>query len=228
MRRRSRWNRASATAREVASGPWAVVVLAVVFLVGIATGVAVVRPDRGSSSPPVGKPVGAPGSPQAADLPAPSDLPTTQEPQLPVGMSVEIPSIGVQSELIGLHIQPDNSLGVPADFGVAGLWTEGAAPGTPGPAIVVGHVNSVNGPAVFARLHDLQPGASVVIRKADGSALTYAVERSDQYAKSSFPTAVVYGATAAPTLRLITCGGTFDRTRREYTDNVVVFAHLVT
>jgi len=143
-------------------------------------------------------------------------------------MSVEIPSIGVKSELIGLKIQPDRSLGVPADFGVAGLWTEGAMPGTPGPAIVVGHVDSVNGPAVFYRLRDLQPGAPVVIRKADGSVLTYAVERSDEYPKSSFPTDVVYGATAAPTLRLITCGGTFDRTRREYTDNVVVFAHLVT
>jgi len=212
----------------VASGPWAVVVLVVVFLVGIATGVAFVRPDRGSSSPPVGNPVGSPAASQASDLPASSDLPTTQGPQLPVGMSVEIPSIGVKSELIGLHIQPDGSLGVPADFGVAGLWTEGAMPGTPGPAIVVGHVDSVNGPAVFYRLRDLQPGASVVVRKADGSALTYVVERSDKYAKSSFPTEVVYGPTAGPTLRLITCGGTFDRSRREYTDNVVVFAHLAT
>jgi len=227
MRRRSRWNRTSATARGVVSRPWAVVVLAAVFLVGMATGVTVVRPNRGSSSRPAGNPVGAPGASQAADLPTPSDLPR-QDPQLPVGMSVEIPSISVKSELIGLHIQPDSSLGVPADFGVAGLWTEGAAPGTPGPTIVVGHVNSVKGPAVFSRLHELEPGASVVIRKADGSALTYAVERSDQYAKSSFPTQVVYGATAGPTLRLITCGGTFDRTRREYTDNVVVFAHLVT
>jgi len=212
----------------VASGPWAIVVLAVVFLIGIATGVAVVAPDRGSSSPPVRNPIGPPGASQTAALPAPSDLPTDQGPQLPVGMSVEIPSIGVKSELIGLHIQPDGYLGVPADFGVAGLWTEGAVPGTAGPAIVVGHVNSVKGPAVFSRLNDLRPGATVVIRKADGSALTYAVERSDQYAKSSFPTEVVYGATAGPTLRLITCGGTFDRARREYTDNVVVFAHLVT
>jgi len=143
-------------------------------------------------------------------------------------MSVEIPSISVKSELIDLHILDDGSLGVPADFGVAGLWTEGALPGNPGPAIVVGHLNSVSGPAVFSRLRDLRPGAPVVIRKADGSALTYAVERSDQYAKSSFPTEAVYGATADPTLRLITCGGTFDRSRREYTDNVVVFARLVT
>ena len=63
-------------------------------------------------------------------------------------------------------------------------------------------------------------------RRADGTTLRFTVTRTARYPKSAFPTAEVYGPTADAELRLITCGGRFDRSRRSYVDDVVVFARL--
>ena len=42
--------------------------------------------------------------------------------------------------------------------------------------------------------------------------------------KDAFPSERVYAPTTGPSLRLITCGGRFDRSVRSYEDNVVVYA----
>jgi sortase (surface protein transpeptidase) len=142
-------------------------------------------------------------------------------------VSLEIPSIGVRTTLVDLGLQADGTLAVPDDFGVAGWWSGGSRPGVAGPAVIVGHVDSYRSAAVFYRLRDLAPGASVLVHRKDGSTVTFAVEGLRQFPKDRLPTAAVYGPTAVPSLRLITCGGTFDRSRHRYEDNVVAFAHLV-
>ncbi|HEX6382317.1 MAG TPA: sortase, partial [Acidimicrobiia bacterium] len=73
---------------------------------------------------------------------------------------------------------------------------------------------------------ELRPGNDVRIHRADGSVITFMVERSKQVPKNAFPTDEVYGPTPDPTLRLITCGGSFDRRTGHYRDNTIVFLRL--
>jgi sortase (surface protein transpeptidase) len=93
--------------------------------------------------------------------------------------------------------------------------------------VLLGHVDSRDGPAVFYRLRDLRPGDVVEVGTTDGGVTRYAVERTEQVAKDAFPTFAVFGATADDVLRLVTCAGTFDRGARSYTDNLVVHARRV-
>jgi sortase (surface protein transpeptidase) len=139
-------------------------------------------------------------------------------------VAVEIPSIGVSSRLIRLGLNADGTMEVPRDYGVAGWFTGGAMPGEDGPAVISGHVDSKSGPAVFYRLRDLGRGDTVRVRRADGRWLAFEVTGSARYAKAEFPTDAVFGPVTGPVLRLITCGGAFDRSSGHYLDNVVVTA----
>ncbi len=141
--------------------------------------------------------------------------------------SIWINSISAGSELIDLDLNPNGSLQVPVDFGVAGWWKRGPRPGDPGPAVITGHLDSTKGPGVFAKLGRVKPGDEVWIRRNDGTKLTFVVTRIDRYPKRAFPTRNVYTGTDAAELRVITCGGNFDRANSSYEDNIVVFAKLV-
>ncbi|MDP9429439.1 MAG: class F sortase [Actinomycetota bacterium] len=139
---------------------------------------------------------------------------------------VRVPAIGVDSELLRLGTDATGVLVPPGDFDRAGWFADGAVPGDVGPAVVAGHVDSVDGPAVFYRLTELAPGDEVVIDAEDGTTARFTVTRTGRYPKSEFPTEAVYGPTPRAELRLVTCGGDFDRSRRSYVDNVVVTAVL--
>jgi Sortase domain len=138
-----------------------------------------------------------------------------------------IPAIGVATPLVRLGLEADGAMAVPGDFGRAGWFTGGPVPGQVGPAVIAGHVDSRTGPAVFYRLRELRAGQAVLVERADGSRLRFVVERARSYPKAGFPTAAVFGPVPAAELRLITCGGDFDRARGSYRDNLVVFARLV-
>jgi hypothetical protein len=145
-----------------------------------------------------------------------------RRPSVPV--RIEIPRIGVRAPVIRLGLNPDRSLEVPKDYGDAGWWSGGARPGERGPAVIAGHVDSHTGPAVFYRLTDLRPNDEIVVIARDGTRTRFAVVGSEHYPKAHFPTDRVYGPTDGPTLRLITCGGEFDRSTGHYLDNTVVYA----
>jgi len=139
---------------------------------------------------------------------------------------VRVPSIGVDSSLQPLGLQPDKTLQTPTQWDVAGWYAGGVRPGDPGPAVIAGHVDSRNGPAVFFRLRDLHVGDSVYVTTQSGRTLHFVVDTSQRYPKDRFPTEAVYGPTALPVLRLITCTGAFDAANHNYLDNLVVTAHL--
>ena len=155
---------------------------------------------------------------------APAPRPARRE-RAAIPVRVEIPSIGVRAPVIKLGLNPDRSLEVPTDFGDTGWWSGGARPGERGPAVIVGHVDSKTGPAIFYRLRELRRGDKIVVVGGDGSRVRFTVEGSEKYPKDDFPTARVYGRTDGPTLRLITCGGDFDSSTGHYVDNTVVYAH---
>jgi sortase (surface protein transpeptidase) len=116
---------------------------------------------------------------------------------------------------------------VPDDFARAGWFAGGPQPGQIGPAVIAGHVDSRTGPAVFYRLHELRPGDQVRVVRADRRVVSFQVESLASYPKWALSADEVFGATTAPSLRLITCAGSFDRARRSYRDNLVVSARIV-
>lgn len=140
---------------------------------------------------------------------------------------VDVDSIGVHAPVVVLGRNPDASMQVPATAGDVGWYGFGPAPGAAGPAVLAGHVDTKTGPAVFLRLRELRVGARIVVTRADGTRATFAVRRVAQYPKAAFPTDAVFGSVIGAELRLITCGGAFDRSTGHYVSNVVVFASSV-
>jgi sortase (surface protein transpeptidase) len=143
-----------------------------------------------------------------------------------VPVRVEIPKIGVASSLDRLGQAPDKTVQEPTQWAVAGWYAPGTRPGDPGSAVILGHVDSKRGPAVFYRLRELRRGDQIKIARADGSSVRFIVQRTEQYPKDRFPTDAVYYPTLTPALRLVTCGGDFDATAGHYRSNVIVFATL--
>jgi Sortase domain len=139
---------------------------------------------------------------------------------------VRIPAIRVDSGLQPLGRAADGSIDTPVNPDVAGWYAEGPRPGQPGPAVIIGHVDSHDRAAVFFRLTELAPGALVYVDRADGTTATFRVTGQSRVPKTQFPTDVVYWPTLQPSLRLVTCGGGFDRSTGSYRENVIVFAVL--
>ena len=147
-------------------------------------------------------------------------------------ISLAIPAIGVRSPL-SLHLgqTAQRTIEVPAPgphYDEAGWYKYSPTPGALGPAVIVGHVDSAeNGPSVFFKLGALRPRDKVRITRADGSVAVFAVNSVRSFDKSAFPTKLVYGNTDHAALRLITCGGAFDRDTGSYQSNTVVLASLI-
>jgi hypothetical protein len=159
-----------------------------------------------------------PATGPALDLsPLPRSLPET----------VRIPAIGVDAHIIALGTGDDDIVNVPSlSTPMLTSWFDGGVtPGQVGPAVLFGHVDSaVTGPAVFYRLGALQPGDLVYVTRADGSTAVFDVDAIDLYSEDAFPDRAIYGSTASPVLRLVTCGGDFDTKTHLYLDRTVAWA----
>jgi hypothetical protein len=136
---------------------------------------------------------------------------------------VRIPAIGVDTGLEDLTLNTTGQLNAPVSYDQAGWYSDGVLPGDSGPAVIAGHVDSVSGPAVFYRLHELVAGDTVAVLRG-GVWVSFRVITVEQYAKDQFPNERVYRPTPDAELRLITCGGEFDRRQLSYQDNIVVYA----
>ncbi len=166
-----------------------------------------------------------------AALPAPTGPivapPQTAAPK-PVAapVSLTIPLIGVQTNLITLGLASNGELQVPplASASVAGWYTGSPRPGAIGSAIIVGHIDSGNSAGVFVRLNTLTRGDKVYVKRADGTLVEFRVTSVQSYLKDDFPTQEVYGPVPDAELRLITCGGAFDAATGHYLRNIVVYA----
>jgi hypothetical protein len=141
---------------------------------------------------------------------------------------IDIPKIAAHSTLVPLGLQPDGTIQVPPVSTPlqAGWYSYGPTPGEIGPAVVLGHVDGNRQKGIFYRLKELTPGDRISVSRKDGSTAVFVVRKVDQVDKDAFPENLVYGNTSDAELRLITCGGSFDRTAHSYVDNVIVFAEL--
>ncbi|MEU5266375.1 class F sortase [Amycolatopsis sp. NPDC021455] len=144
-------------------------------------------------------------------------------------VSIDIPKIGAHSSLIPLGLNPDNTIQVPPVTTPlqAGWYTYAPTPGETGPAVVLGHVDGNHQKGIFFRLKELAAGDRVSIARKDGTTAQFEVTKVHQVPKKDFESEGVYNDTADAELRLITCGGVFDRSAHNYVDNIVVYARLV-
>ncbi|GAA4954209.1 class F sortase [Nonomuraea thailandensis] len=142
--------------------------------------------------------------------------------------AVYIPSIGVAAPLMELGLDARGAIQNPPfdPPNLAGWYRYGPVPGQRGAAVITGHLDTRTGPAVFARLKDVKRGAQVQVLRADRSVAVFVVEKVEHTPKRRFPAEKVYGELRYPGLRLVTCGGAFDRQAHSYEDNTIVYAHL--
>jgi sortase (surface protein transpeptidase) len=139
---------------------------------------------------------------------------------------VTIPRIGVSQDLQPIGLNADRSMQLPPDPAKPGWYTKAPMPGELGPAVIAGHVTWEGRPSVFFKLGELAVGHTVEVTRKDGSTAVFAVTRIETVRKDAFPRKAVYGFIDHAGLRLITCGGTFDRESERYLSNVVVYAKL--
>jgi len=143
----------------------------------------------------------------------------------PVHLS--IPALGVSVSVGVLGLNPDRTVQVPTNFAQPGWYKFGSAPGQLGSTVILGHVDSYKGPAVFFRIKQLRPGDRVIVRSANGKTYKYSVIGVRMYLKSKFPDYLVYGPRPYSALQLVSCGGVFDHRAGSYLSNIVVFTALV-
>ena len=176
-------------------------------------------PGEGGSPAPSGTPSATPG-------PAPgAAAPVLAEGVVPA--RVDVPAIDLSEPLIDLGLDGEGAMEVPVDADDVGWFTGGGRPGGRGPTVIAGHVDSTTGPAVFFRLDELVVGDEVTVTDVEGGVVRYTVTEVIDVPKAEFPTARVFGAQPTDQLRLVTCGGAFDRASGHYEENRVVFAEPV-
>jgi LPXTG-site transpeptidase (sortase) family protein len=142
-------------------------------------------------------------------------------------VNLNIPSLNISAPFIHLGLNADHTLEVPKTATDVGWFIHGAKPGDIGPAVVVGHLDSPKGPAVFANLKNIKAGDLITINRVDSTSVQYKVDSISKFSQDNFPTEAVYGTINYAGLRLITCAGTYNKAQGHYSDNLVVFATLV-
>ncbi|MFJ5775599.1 class F sortase [Streptomyces sp. NPDC093094] len=200
--------------------PWGVIALVLL------TGLALIR--NGSGEFDVGPP--QPASAAAADSrTAPGGLLGRAPDALPYSVPdrVRIPAIQVDAPVMSVGLDSDGWVGAPPpeDPDLAGWFTGAVTPGEKGTAVVVGHVDNQQGPAVFYGLGALKKGNRVEIARQDGKTAVFEIYGIEVFEKNNFPGDRVYASKGAAELRVITCGGGFSK-QNGYDGNVVVFARL--
>lgn len=160
------------------------------------------------------------------NLTPPDQEPATQ-PERPTPSQLLIPEVDVASELLHLGLRSDGSAEVPEDFDQASWYEPGGRPGDGRPTVVLGHVDSTDGPAIFADIHRLEPGDQIEIIDSEGEIALYETDDIQVHPRDDFPTFEVFGNAREDVLRLVTCTGDFDLEEDSYSDNLIVFASRI-
>jgi sortase (surface protein transpeptidase) len=164
--------------------------------------------------------------PSTTPVPAPAQFATPLADRS-VPLKLSIPAIGLSDSLTTLGLNADGTVQVPTDIQQAGWYKFGPTPGQVGSAVILGHVDSYRGPAVFFKLRNLVAGDLIRVSMTDGATAQFKVTSVAMYLKSAFPTQAVYAAHGGSALQLVTCGGVFNTRTGHYQSNIVVYTSLV-
>ncbi|HZF91610.1 MAG TPA: class F sortase [Streptomyces sp.] len=182
-----------------------------------------------------------PSGTSSDSLPAPQDVMASAASAPPAGQSARkhlprskpvrllIPKISVDAPFTELAIGPKGQLEAPPadDVNLVGWHADGPSPGEAGTSVIAGHVDTAKSPAVFVNLGELKKGDVFHVKRADRRKASFVVDSVETFDKDDFPDDRVYADTPQAQVRLITCAGDYDRAAKDYTDNLVVFAHLI-
>ncbi|MFD9307223.1 class F sortase [Streptomyces sp. NPDC060048] len=210
--------------------PWGAIAL--VMLTGLAMMRNGADVDAGPPQPAAAAAVGATATvgSQADRTPAepptpPSDMEVLEHSSV---QRVRIPSISVDAPVMTVGLDAQGWIDAPPaqERNLAGWYLNGISPGQQGSAVIVGHVDNAQGPAVFFGLGSVRKGSRIEVARYDGRTAVFEVYGVEVFAKNAFPGARVYGDTGHAELRVITCGGGYSKAGG-YDGNVVVFARMV-
>lgn len=149
----------------------------------------------------------------------------------PVGygapVELRIPRLGVKAKIEKTTVDRKGQLTAPKDPDRVGWYRNGTVPGKRGNAVIGGHVDWYDGPAVFAQLRRLRKGDVVEVKNDHGKILKFRVTGTGVYYNGHTPVAQITGPTRGFNLNLYTCTGQFDRSQRNYSHRVVVYTELI-
>jgi LPXTG-site transpeptidase (sortase) family protein len=204
-----------------------VLVLAGVIIIGTS---AYLLLDRETQTyvPPVNPPlVSALPESEAPSPTAEPELPATPDPSIPIA-SIQIPRFNVNASIVVLGVDADGVMQTPSNPTDVAWYRFSARPGALGNAVFAAHVDYRNyGPAVFYNLKNLREGDEIIVGLEDGTSFRYSVISTVLYDERTAPVQEIVGPVNGEVVTLITCGGSFNQTTREYDKRVVVRAQRV-
>lgn len=162
----------------------------------------------------------------ALDKPSSEGLTLVEEQKGIKPVTLEIPAIGVKSDIENVGELKNGQMGVPEDVEHVGWFEPGTLPGNRGSSVMAGHIDSLTGPAVFYKLDQLKKGDEVVVTDAEGNSLTFIVTKSERYPRKDAPIDEIFGFSYGSRLNLITCTGEFNRKAKTHDERLVVYTEL--
>ncbi|UXH42445.1 class F sortase [Rossellomorea vietnamensis] len=143
-----------------------------------------------------------------------------------VPATIEIPAIDVSTSIEAVGLKENGEMAVTESFETTAWYEGGYKPGEPGNAVIGGHVDSRNGPAVFYKLNKLSKGDEIIVKNKEGEKRTFVVMEKKEYPWDDAPLKSIFGYSPASSLNLITCTGDFDHSARNYSKRLVVYTEL--
>jgi sortase (surface protein transpeptidase) len=142
-------------------------------------------------------------------------------------MQLSIPSVNISAPFEApLGLTERGTVAIPEAYTTVGWYKYGPTPGALGPSVVLGHVDSVDGPAVFFSLGQVNIGDNILIDREDGSTVVFEITELERIRQGDFPTQKVYGNIPYAGIRLITCTGIYDKGVQRYSHNLIVYGTL--
>lgn len=192
-------------------------------VLSVLAGAVVVGVAAADQNAPPPRPVAAGTIPPQQPPSAPRATPPLAGMSWSVPTAVRIPDVGLNVDLVPVHLSGDRKLPLPEDPARASWLASSVAPGERGTSIIAGHVDDPDGPAAFYNLSAVKPGMHIDVSRTDHTTARFTIDAVAVYPQDHFPDTAVYGPTPGPSLRLLTCTG-WDASTHEYRDNVVVYA----
>lgn len=144
-------------------------------------------------------------------------------------LRIKIPQLDVDSKVVPVGINPDQSMEIPSNISNIGWFELGPSPGDPfGSAVLAGHRDGAEaGRGAFYNLGELDRG-DVITLATKSKKLSFAVTRTEVLDKRTFAlrSQEIFASDGPGVLTLITCGGDYDENRGGYQANVIVTAEM--
>lgn len=137
--------------------------------------------------------------------------------------SMSIPAIGIDAPVQHLGTTETGEMAVPDKIDEVSWFSPGYKPGQNGRAVVAGHVDGIDGPAIFWDLSKLEPGDEIIV-EGEGRKLIFKVHTMESIPLDEADIPKIFGYSSSPELVLITCSGTYDFDRGTREERLIVYA----